>query len=173
MTAVYLSPSIAGMFQSSANLTLRELGSKNQAQAMIPFAGLAPSWTFRFTLPHRHSISSYSTTVPPNPSPLGTCHHSFPNHTQLPPILIHHTFFLCFFVSTPRLRLTMKDDTTKGISPNPQMGSTISATNLMSTRNNPIGASLFPTVLPGGRTCALRASSTLATPSAALFGTHH
>ncbi len=117
MTAVYLSPSIAGMFRSSANLTLRELGSKNQAQAMIPFAGLAPSWTFRLTLPHRHSISSYSTTVPPNPSPLGTCHHSFPNHTQLPPILIHHTFFLRFFVSTPRLRLTMKDNTTKGISP--------------------------------------------------------
>ena len=33
--ADYLSPYIAGMFRSSANLTLRELGSKNPAQARI------------------------------------------------------------------------------------------------------------------------------------------
>jgi hypothetical protein len=102
MTEVYLSPYIAGMFRSSANLTLRELGSKNPAQATIPSAGLAPSWTFQLTLPPCHSTSSCLTTAPPNPPQLGICHLSFLNHKQLPPILPCLTFSLRFFASTPR-----------------------------------------------------------------------
>ena len=54
---------------------VEELSSSNNMSA-----GLAPSWTFRLTLPPRHSISSCSTMVTPNPSQLGTCHLSFPNH---------------------------------------------------------------------------------------------
>ena len=75
-------------------------------------------WTFRLTLPPCHSTSFCSTTVPPNPSQLGTCLLSFPNHKQLTLILPRHTFSLCFFVSTPRFCSTMKVDITKGISSN-------------------------------------------------------
>ena len=83
-------------------------------------------------------------------SQLGTCHLSIANHKQLPPILLCHTFSLRFFAPTSRLHSTMKVNITKGISPNHQMRSTTSATNLMSTRNNPIGASLFPTLSTEG-----------------------
>ncbi len=90
MAADYLSPYIAGMFRSSANLTLRELGSKNLAQATIPSAGPASPWTFQLILPPRHSTSSCSTTVPPKPSELGTCHLSSPNHKRLNVYLINY-----------------------------------------------------------------------------------
>ena len=75
---------------------------------MIPSAGPVPSWTFRLILPPRLNTSSCSTMVPPNPSPRRTCRLSSPNHEQLTPILPRHTFSLHFFVSTPRLRSTMK-----------------------------------------------------------------
>ncbi len=172
MTMAYLSPSITGTFQSSANLILRELESKNPAQATIPSYGLALSWTSRLTLPLRLTTSSCSTMVLRNPSKLGTCLRSFPNHQRHPTNPPCHTFFLRFFMSTPRLRWTMTYDITRGISPNRPTAFTTSATSLTSTRSNLIGAFLYQIFLQHGRTCAPRASSTPTTLSAAFFGTH-
>jgi len=110
------------------------------------------------TSPH-YRISSCSTMVPPNPSLLGTCRRSFPNHHRHLPNQPRRIVFPRFFASTPRLHSIMKDDTTKGITPNRPTVSTTSATSLTSTRNNPIGAFLYQIFRQLGKTYAPRVSS--------------
>ena len=66
----------------------------------------------------------------------------------------------------------MKVDITRGISPNCLTVFISSATSCTSTRSNPIGAFPYQIFLQRGKTCALRASSILATHSAALLGVH-